>query len=221
MQSWGYCFSAALASTAVPKSHCSRSSLANSAGMRKGWAPVLWMRRMSSLPGIVIRAQLSIAVPSGLLLRSHPQGGEAENFLIGKFDQIRTFLLVFAQVPLVEGGGGHDATLGAGPGTPPSGTLLQLFERRVNRGIVWRCALGEPRDQAPSHHEARPMTVVHPDYRHRLGRCDVVTRLERPQRLDDRELALDGCLVSSDETTAHGEDGGLTVKVVCIWAAVR
>ena len=65
------------------------------------------------------------------------------------------------------------------------------------------------------------MTVVHPDYRHRLGRCDVVTRLERPQRLDDRELALDGCLVSSDETTAHGEDGGLTVKVVCIWAAVR
>jgi hypothetical protein len=37
--------------------------------MRNGCAPVLWMRRMSSLPGRVMSAQLSMAAPTGLKLQ--------------------------------------------------------------------------------------------------------------------------------------------------------
>jgi hypothetical protein len=85
----------------LPVRHVSRSSLASSAGIRKGFAPVLGTCFINSLPSLVISAQLLIAMPSSFTLRSQTAANTKTSWS-GSLIRYGVFPPILAQVPFVE-----------------------------------------------------------------------------------------------------------------------
>src|ERR1700733_4348461 len=139
--------------------------------------------------------------------RAVPQRGKSKNLAIGKVNEEWLLAGICADMPLIEPRGNLDAALAALPGTAVARRSGDALHARVNRRKLRCNTLGEERHEAPAQHHTLANALGRTHDGHLLGRRHVVTRLEAPAWLDDREGVLDRRLILGYISATHENAG--------------